>query len=173
MVPLLLAGSRRVAGGSSLRWAQRTPSGLRSPLPTPTLLRSLSPRDQEGLSSSNASLPDVLPPLPRRSLLRSHPVFPQQVLPSPVVEGLGFRFVVFTGLARRSIPAARQVAFRPLVGFVRRHRAGVAPLRVSSASCFWLLSCWGFHPLGCAVFLLDTASRQGSLLHPALEHRTG
>jgi hypothetical protein len=51
--------------------------------------------------------------------------FPRWVLPSPVCEKLGPRCCVVTRLARRSIPAARQVAFRPLVGFVRRHRAGI------------------------------------------------
>jgi hypothetical protein len=84
--------SRRITSGSSLRPTQRPPSGLRSPLPAPTLLRRLSPRGQEGFTSSNATLRCVLPSLPRRNQLRlSASVLPPPMLPSPLLEWLGFR----------------------------------------------------------------------------------
>ena len=63
-----------------------------APLPTPTLLRGLSPRDREGFTSFNATLRCVLPSLPRRNPSRlSASVLPRPVLPSPVLEWLGFR----------------------------------------------------------------------------------
>src|SRR5713101_606751 len=58
-----------------------------APLPTPTLLRGLSPRGREGFTSFDATLRCVLPSLPRRNPSRlSASVLPRPVLPSPVPE---------------------------------------------------------------------------------------
>jgi hypothetical protein len=59
-------------------------------LPAPTLLRGVSPRDQEGFTSSNATLRCVLPSLPRRNRLRlSASVLPPPMPPSPRYVWLG------------------------------------------------------------------------------------
>jgi len=62
-----------------------------APLPAPTLLRGISPRGQQGFTSSSTTLRCVLPSLPRRNRPRPASVPPRPVLPSPVLEGLGFR----------------------------------------------------------------------------------
>src|ERR1019366_4488268 len=63
-----------------------------APLPTPTLLRGLSPRDREGFTSFDPTLRCVLPSLPRRNRPRlSASVLPRPMLPSPFHERLGFR----------------------------------------------------------------------------------
>jgi len=114
-----------------------------TPLPTPTLLRGLSPRGQEGFSSFVCvTLLDVLPSLPRRS---HRPVFcqnfPPTVLPSPFFERLDLRGQSITRLAQRLIPAARRVASWPKAKFVRRHRtllhacSGASPQLRGSGSC--------------------------------------
>ena len=153
--PLLSAGSRRVTGGSSLRCAQRTPSGLRSPLPTPTLLQGLSPRDQEGLSSSDSSLPDVPPPVPRRSPLRFSQ-FPQRVLPSPDHEWLGLR--IWPHEACSAFDACGPPGRSPTLGRICQEapRLGFPAARLLS---FMLLAPFmlGLSPTGLSRLLLDTA----------------
>src|ERR1019366_3454123 len=63
-----------------------------APLPTPTLLRGLSPRHREGFPSFDPPLRCVLPSLPRRNRPRlSASVLPRPMLPSPFHERLGFR----------------------------------------------------------------------------------
>src|ERR1019366_3012064 len=103
---------------------------------------------------SCVSLRCVLPSLPRWNRSRlSASVLPRPMLPSPVLEWLGFQ-IGSHGACTTFDTCARSVASRPYAGFVRRYRAVLSPLqRVSSASTApWPLPCRGFHSLGCTAF---------------------
>ena len=67
--------------------AQRSPSDLRSCRQNLPSSKAFLPWGQEGFASSDATLPCVLPPLPRRSLLRSSATYPPEMLPSPYPSG--------------------------------------------------------------------------------------
>src|SRR5262249_15282724 len=123
-----------------------------APLPTPTFVRGLSPRAQEGFASFGTNPTCVLSPLPRRGRRPDQPEFPRSVLPSPGPERLGTQILASRGLlgVRFLRPA------RSLPGLSPGLSGGTAPgfrLRsVSSASWCWLFPRWDFHLLGCSVF---------------------
>jgi hypothetical protein len=138
------------------------PSAL---LPTPTFLRGLSPRGQEGFASSGTTLPCVLSPLPRRARPRSRPTFPRPVLPSPRSERLGTRCFASRGLC--GVRYLRPAGSLPdlLSGLSGGTAPGFRLQSVSSASWCWLLPCWGFHPLGHTDFTGHARSQRAELPH--------
>ena len=132
---LFLTASRRITDGSSLCRTQRPPSDLRSSLPTPTLLRGLSPRDQEGLHlfRYNPSLRAAVITPPELATVSN--LFPWFECCLRLYTGGSASGLVLTGLARRSIPAARSVAPWSNTRFVRGHHVVLSQLlRVLSAS---------------------------------------
>ncbi len=135
------------------------------------MLQGISPWGQEGFASSDATLPCVPPPLPRRICGRSSARFPTPMLPSPYPERLGFRIVSSRGL--RSVRYLRPTRSLPSPGlglsgdFAPRFRIEHA----SSASWFWLLPCWDSHPLGYISFSGHTGLGRPVTVHLARDVR--
>jgi hypothetical protein len=171
VVPRSRRGSRRVTGGSSLLRAQRPPSDLRRrcrrlPCSEVFLLgvRRVSPVPIQ-------PFPTCCRPYPAGTVRGPQPVLSADDVAFARTRGARLPGFVLTGLARRSMPAARRVAPRPRVGFVR----GTSRSAFATASAppllhgFWFLPRWGFHPWGCISFFFLS----GHAAHEGRPRKTG
>ncbi len=135
-------------------------------LPTPTFLRGLSPLGQEGFASFGATLSCVLSSVPRLVRLRYQPEFPRTVMPSPSPERLGTKSLDSRGLSDvRYLRPARSLP-SPGPGLSVGTAPGFPLRSVYSASCFWLLTRWEFHPLGCTALLVTPRPIPRPILRP-------
>ena len=132
-----------------------------TPLPAPTLLRGLSPRGQQGFTSSNANFAACCRPYPAGIGCGCQPAFFRRRCCLHHGSSGSASGPTLTRLAQRSMPAARSVAPRP-EGRVRQEaprRAFATPTRLLSFTAPWPLPCRDFHSLGCTAFLLVTPNR--------------